>query len=553
MRRVSAGIVTGLGVVAVLLALAGFGLLGPDGVWRSGDTSVTLSPGSVGLVSTAGVVAFEGGELVVRADAGDHPVFVGIGHPVDVADVLRGRVREEVVDVARVGVRTTTLTPSVAATDPLADPAQETFWRASVLGVGAQEARVALDGTPTQYVVLSSAPQVTLSQGIHPVHIRKLLLALGLVGGALIAWSVMSRRRSRTGAGGEPALPPAAGSPRDGTSGEGGGLTLARSDQRGRPITRTLARLALTMLALGAVTACSAVPRPTSAWDPETVTKVALDRSDLAAMLADYDLRNNAAIVATHGTADPGPWAQADTGIVLEGDRFFTRLHAAQGDQSDPVTSRHTADEVYSPRFASYPMYAVVPVDVQWGDGQPRPRVGVWTKAGAAQPWLLALSYRRPSELAAPAADPTPTAEQSARAVAAAVQVRQGLHTAQPETLVEGTHELVTLLQSPAPGATSYTVEFASGGDADQGTSAGSTFIVQLADGSSLAVAGLTFRETITAPEGRVIRYPDAVAEATGLRDWYRSLDLRFGCSVGILVAPDGSWRLHGSQCGRHL
>lgn len=533
MRKVIGVVVV---IVGVLLAVAG----GAVGVlFRSGDTVTTGSStvpldGAVALVSTAGVTAWSGGTLIVRASSSTGPVFVGAGHPVDVRDYLGSRARVEIVSVGVSGVGTHAVA-GAGSPGALADPGAQTWWAAKASGAGSQELRVRLDGTPVQYAVLPATPDkasVTLTVAMRVAGARVAGVVSAVVGLLLVGlgWWVLRRGR-------RPARE-VAGSRRRRGMGVGMGVALL----------------------VPAVAGCGTVPRPTAAWDPATVAKQGLTSAQLPAMLKDYDTRNNAAILATHTSGDPQAWGSADTGTLLDSDWYSTRYAAARGDSEPTVISgTHEGSLAYSPEFTAYPMFVAVPLTERWSSGGSHDFVMVFTKKSSTAPWLGTSAYvSRSQPLPAPAtgAAATPTAADRARVEKAAQDVLAGAE-GKPSTIASyGDLPQVHGWALKYAGETAEVrtqVRFYRSSDVKDAVAKGAVRAVRMSDGSVLALVDLTLDHRITGKGGQGVAYDETRAKAFRRPDYYPEITLVVVCSVGVIIGADGSTMMHGSSCSNVL
>ena len=280
----------------------------------------------------------------------------------------------------------------------------------------------------------------------------------------------------------------------------------------------------------------------------------AVQPADVAAILADYDARNNAAIAAAGQGFDSTAWADADTGAVLESDIIGTQLAKAQEDHGDATLVLTHADPVaYLPLVdAAQPWFLVRAAlsDV--------PRLVSLTRAGAGQPWKVEASVELPSGVAdpaAPGADSTVAAtdhEQVQKAIASVIRSIDDPAT-DPGVFVGPLAEHRRHLDTNASGLgadafTSTTTPYA-GQLTDQGGPGGSTRVVRSADGSVLALASLRNRVVFTREGGMLEHGPDFAA-VTGQSGPQPSLTYDFLVSVVIRLDQAGKVAVVGSSLG---
>lgn len=425
-------------IVGALLIIVGVGGLiagrGSDTV-RAGEQRIDLA-GATGLVSTAAVLPIAGVDLVVTARAEQGRVLVGAGHPVDVRDYLAGQPLLYVTGIGPGGLDTEPSTEA-AGSSTLPQALQDTtFWQESSFGEGSQRLTVPLDGTPIRYTVVpeTAGTAVVVSQGFLVPGLR---LACGLsvlIGLLLIVVVLVVRRRERAAPGlsGGPAAVPAA----HGEDTEARLLREATTPTRPPSAGRAVALAVPLMLALGG---CAAGPRPAPQWQDDTVAKPALTSADVPAMLAEYDVRNNAAIAETAATGDPSAWSAADSGAVLQADQFTTRLHVARGDATgEPIT--HEGTVAYAAAFTAYPMEVLVESQVSGTaeDAKASNMIARFTKTSAVSPWMLSsnapINNALPQPLVAGTAS-TASTDDRARAAAARDTIGEYLRTGSTEGL----------------------------------------------------------------------------------------------------------------------
>ena len=314
--------------------------------------------------------------------------------------------------------------------------------------------------------------------------------------------------------------------------------------------------LLATGLLLG-VSGCAAVPERAPLWDERTVAKTAMMSPQVPSVLASYDERNNAAIAQSRATGDPAVWSQADAWALLEADTWSTRVGRELPEEQATVKGTHTGDRAYAPGFEGYPMWAMVPTHVRFGDGDPRNLLGLFTKESVDSPWRQsANAWLIDTDLPAPLVgrDAAVSEEQLAAAVAAAKDVRQTLNDAAQPGAIALVGALSSIAQDRAKAVgdaavVSTQATFFRGSDEDQ--LAGASVHAVRVDGDSLLVmATYTHTSTLTAQEGRSFEFSnEAVAKALAKQGQLQSAMLRAACSAAIVFDPAGAATMAGSGC----
>lgn len=283
----------------------------------------------------------------------------------------------------------------------------------------------------------------------------------------------------------------------------------------------------------------SAAPSPTAT--------PALTASAFAEVLADYDERNNAAIVGTRTDDDPRAWADADDEVLLDVDRFQTRLLAVTKDPDPPVTLRTTPDELYAPVAEGYPQVvgSVVrrerlgaPADSSSGSG-----FALWTRESADSPWRSVLSTGLPEgvqapKAAAPGTASTPTAQDRERALTVADGLVAWLEGGKKPSGVAVDEILTglrdgTSIRSTDPLTHRLSVRYANDAE-DQTANDGSVRVVRTADGA-LAFVSLLGRDSFSVGQGSFLRWDEpygTAVEQVGPRS-----DLSRDIGVMVVVA----------------
>lgn len=295
-----------------------------------------------------------------------------------------------------------------------------------------------------------------------------------------------------------------------------------------------------------AASSASASPSPS----PSMAQALAAD--EVAALMTDYDTRNNAASLAADADFNADLWATADTGGLLESDVFSTALAKAQERAPDGKTYTHTDPVGYIP---------LSPVEQPWlivrSTFQDSPSLKGYTRSGSSGPWLndswVEFEGTLP-EPAAPGQASTPTPAQVAAVQKAIADVIAHVETPEvsPFPVVGGLanhhNRLNTFdLSGLDAESMSMTTEPYAGALEDQGTERGSTQIVVAADGSVLAVAGLRNQAVFTAKAGRTIEHGQDFAEASGETGPREELHYGFLFFVLLRIDPSGAVTMMGS------
>jgi hypothetical protein len=510
-----------VGVLALLAGVAGL-VVGREGTIWSPVTAVR-APAGQPVLTSSGVTAFAGGTLVVEATVPQGSVLVGVAHPVDVASWVDEATHRVITQVGPGGVSTHLVTREAVA--PQVPAASARFWSAVAGGGRSETLRVPLDGAPTQVAVATSeAEQVEIRLGLVTPALPSLSTGALVLGGFLIGLSFLRRRR--------PAL-------HDGAEAvQSRGILLA---------------VALLPLLGGR----GVVPERVAAWDLGEVTKPSLTAAEAPALFEDYDRRNNAAIIATAKAGDPRAWATADSEVMLDHDQFSTHLASLRKDKTVHGAMTHTADQIWAPEFAQYPMYAMTSSTLAvTGEKAPAPeyrRVSLWLRSSSTASWLLAGSAGATTALPQPlpAGDQvTPGAEDRALAEAGAEAIMTYLRTAKPGT-VTADPALSRLATGEGAGGgpgNQVAVTWWNQGVDEQVGAEGSVRAVR-AEGGVLAHASLVGKQSFSVSEREALSWDDpAYAKALGQPGSRRVLSRDIGVSVFYLVAADGRVRVLASN-----
>ncbi|WP_296601830.1 hypothetical protein [Nocardioides sp.] len=342
--RIARSLLALVGALAVVVGAAAAVYIGPDDDLLLPSSRPDAAPGQ--LVVTAGdLLSYDDLTLVVRARA-EGGVLLAAGNPVDVSS-LAGQVEHwEVTGVRPGGVVGGTRPASARDPVPLGDLSVADLWTSHSEGEGWQELRLRLNGQPVQLLAQPSTDAVPeLQVGLHVAGLFWLLVAVAGTGALLLGLAVT--------------------------------LMVRRQRAPGRAATLLVPMVALALAATG----CG-VPHHV---DSAPASRVALDQSDLEAMLAAYDEKNNRAIRAAAAPRyDAGPWREVDTGPVLQDDIYTTIVARRSHEQERAHTYTHTPVAAYSTHFATYPLWSLVVT----GD-EDAAEIDVFTQATAASPWLM--------------------------------------------------------------------------------------------------------------------------------------------------------------------
>jgi hypothetical protein len=328
--------------------------------------------------------------------------------------------------------------------------------------------------------------------------------------------------------------------------------------------TRRWAGVALAVLF--ATTACSSSPSPGEASGPSggsasaTATSrpsgsPALTTADVTATVADYDARNNAALVAAGRDFDPGAWTGVDGGALLESDVFATRLARAQAEADHQAkTITHENARAYLPDVDPARPWLLVTATSQ-GTSE----VLVLGRTEPSGPWvgLGQSTVEGPlAEAAAPGGDSTADEALTGRvrtALAAVVgHVSSPQEGSVPFVGPASTHHARLDRERSGLGAKSFTstAQFHTGGLAEQGTGGGSTWVVKAADGSALVLSQLRNHVEFSAGPGSTIEHGPDFAEVTGETGPRPSLAYDFLLTVVLRVTASGEATMLGSSLG---
>lgn len=387
--RFALAVVALLALVVLSAGAAVAGFVGSDDTVSNRPTQ--LGQDGRPVLTTPDLLAFEGVTVTLRASA-PQGVFIGTGHPVDVADFVGDSSRVRLTRVTRTGV----VAEDAGSGDPV-QPGSVDFWTHSMSGTGVEELTLDRDTSAAQWVI---APR----SGAGPTTVSFAITLDGLFARALLAFAVgslvlllcvellLQTRR-------KPPVP----SPVERTPASGGR----------RKAQRTAVAVAVA-LSLAGCTYEDLLPMKRQSSELAT-TKVALTRDELPALLESYDDRLRTAIRAARPPRyRDDKWRLADRGPALESDVFGTRVSKLT-DVGRRAVPTHDGVEVFSGRFAAYPMWSLVASEVS-GDT----RVDLFTKASVQAPWLRQAGSTLARDLPEPGRPSRlPAADEAAPATAA--------------------------------------------------------------------------------------------------------------------------------------
>lgn len=146
-----------------------------------------------------------------------------------------------------------------------------------------------------------------------------------------------------------------------------------------------------------------------------------MTEDELAPALADYDLRNNAAIkAASPPEYDAAAWLDVHSGPMLNQTTYSTVLEGLLRSKERGERVVHEPVGVYSPTFTTYPVWALVtsrpsnPQDDKKGgeeeadDEDTEVTLSVFTQESAASPWMRRTRATVPEADLPVATDPQP-------------------------------------------------------------------------------------------------------------------------------------------------
>jgi hypothetical protein len=364
------------GAMLLGLGVTGAAWVGPDD-WLDSPAQVLNPGGEVAVVTNYGLLSYSL-PLRVTASAENGEVFVGIGHAVDVDDYLRDTTAVG-IDWFSPGGLTSHRQTSTSASLP-ATPTAVDFWRAKASGPGSQTVAGSFAGQPVEAVISTGSGEpsplrVSLGSQLAGAFAASMsLIAIGLALLAFTTWRWWRARRTPKASESTPPEPAPA--------------------HPLRALRTTFAVLvSWSVLLVGS--GCSAeqlntgmVPVP-----PRTeLTRDPVDGLDLAALAADYDRRNNAAIAAAAWPRySAKEWAQADGELLLAADRFGTAWDRVEKNKPEAAPCRTKLGVAYPGVIPhAYPMTVLVSEVMSCGADPDRTPVNLaaFRRDHSYSPWL---------------------------------------------------------------------------------------------------------------------------------------------------------------------
>ena len=499
-------------VAGALLAAIGCAAavtIGPDD-WIDSPPQLLNPAGETVVVTNYGLLSY-GLPLRVTASAENGEVFVGIGHAVDVDDYLRDTTAVG-IDWFSPGGLTSHRQTSTSASLP-ATPTAVDFWRAKASGPGSQTVAGSFAGQPVEAVVSTGSGEpsplrVSLGSQLAGAFAAAVsLIAIGLALLAFTSWRWWRARRTPTAVESTPPEPAPA--------------------HPLRALRTTLAVLVgWSVVLVGS--GCSAeqlntgmVPVP-----PRTeLTRDPVDGLDLAALAADYDRRNNAAIAAAAWPRySVKEWAQADGELLLASDRFDTAWDEARKIKSSPSPAHTTAFRAYGVPGLGYPLSIIVNGGFAEREPAKDTELSVFVRQHSYSPWLQISAANLQGNPPQPAGPGTVTEAESAAANATAAQLLEWLHNGQvvPVTPTKEMRKWRSEALKPWKWATKeLTVEL--NRDAIK--------TARIADGTLTAVSAVV-TQRFTAKRGAVISWVPPLDRIYQQRGERRILTANFGLSM---------------------
>jgi hypothetical protein len=303
--------------------------------------------------------------------------------------------------------RTGVVAEDVGSGDPV-QPASAGFWTASMSGTGVEELTLDRGASAAQWVIapISGVGPTTVSFGITVNGLFRWALVAFAVGALLLLACVELLLRLRRG--------PRVASPADRIAPYAPADAVAASTATGKHKAQRTGLAVALVLSLAGCTYEDLLPTKQVSAELAT-TKVALTGAELPALLESYDARLRTAIEAARPPRyRTDRWRLADRGPALESDLFGTRVGRLTklGRRSVPT---HEGVDVYSGRFDSYPMWALVASSVRR-----ETRVDLFTKASVQAPWFRQAGTPISRRLPEPGRPGRPPASEDAAAATAA-------------------------------------------------------------------------------------------------------------------------------------
>ena len=352
----------------IILGAAGAVLVGPDDdVWLpSGDTRA--DPGQL-VVTDPRVTAYRDLTLLVRADA-EGGVFLGVGHPVDVADLAAQVEHHEITRAVWGGFDGGSRQVQASLPVPLPAPTELDVFRAQEHGDGPQTLRLALDGTPSAlFVQPLGEGTVSLEVGAHVGGLFLGALATAAAGLALLVLTVW---RMRAAGRGRRYSSPAQMQPYASAA----------------PATALVRAVAAGGLAV-ALSACGVVPGSA----PTTGGRVGMLPDQVDRVVEQHQAAYGRTVRRANTTRGRAGWEQVAAGPLLAAHESAEVLRGQDGPKF--LAGSLTGSTVYSPALDAYPLWAFVEADARGGetsvDEDRRPernhRLVVMVRESAASGW----------------------------------------------------------------------------------------------------------------------------------------------------------------------
>ncbi|MEV6284281.1 hypothetical protein [Kribbella sp. NPDC051770] len=436
--RVTLGLPLALvGVVATLAgAASAFWLVGPDSTVETGEQRLA-GPG-LAVATAPDLLDRHGFTLHVTA-SGERPVFVGVGHDLDVSSYLGGSAYTRVVRFdlpSKLGTQ-----EMKGGVERLNAPTGLDWWVADASGAGKQTAEwetqdgrydvvvMNADGTPGVDAVVTFGVEVKGLFGICLV-----VLGVGLILVFLGVWLLMPRRRkpeiveeprvvpapfvvpplpARSAPAPEPeevpeAEPEPEPAPTPAPASKPAPAPEPEPEPEKRPapvpgippqyqapayspprLKRTATALTGGLLLLTA-TSCVAVPEQNTSTGP--ATRAAVTVADGVAVVEHYNTVNNQANQARNEKLSES--IEADPTLAMTRAGYQIARKTEDPGQAKPFT--YTDPAIAAPQYGTYPMRFVVASGVS--NSPESKQLGVWERTTAGDPWVLKYSvYPRAS------------------------------------------------------------------------------------------------------------------------------------------------------------
>ncbi len=426
------------GVVVTLAgAASAFWLVGPDSTVETGEQQ--LSSRGLAVATAPDLLDRHGFTLHVTA-SGPRPVFVGVGHDLDVSSYLGGAAYTRVV---RFDLPSEFGTQEMkGGAERLNPPTGLDWWVADAGGAGKQSAAwetqdgaydvvvMNADGTPGVDATVTFGAELKGLFGICLV-----VLGVGLILLFLGIWMVMPRRRrpevgtpetqhetmpyvvptvpSRPGAAAPVSPPaPAPAPPVPAPASPQPGAPAPRPEPAEEPeeepaprpapvpgmppqyqapaysppkVKRVASALTGGIMLLTA-TGCVAVPQENTSSGP--ATRAAVTVADGLAVVQKYNALNNQANQARDPKLSEAIEADPTLAMTRAGYQIGRKTDEAGKDKVKPFT--YTEPVVGAPQYGSYPMRFVVASGVSTSPDSKQ--LGVWERTTAGDPWVLKYS-----------------------------------------------------------------------------------------------------------------------------------------------------------------